>query len=322
MLGRLLFALLLFFAAAQQAVAKKVAFSFDDVPRFAGPLLNVEVRRAMLIAGLHEARVEQAVFFVNPGKLANPDDPAEAHKIMDYANAGHAIANHSYTHRKLSNVTLIDYLADLDAAARWLEGRKGFRPWYRFPFLDEAGSDRKKRDAMRQALIERGLSNGYATADSYDWHILNLWRNAVRAGRQVDQETLKAFFVGHHIAALNFMDALAQKALGRSPVHVLLLHETDLSALFVADLADALRADGWEIVTADVAYADRISALQPDAPSAQGITHIEAIAWEKGLPTPRRYPYCNKDLLTNDFNRRVLDRQSSRGRDGRARHNQ
>jgi peptidoglycan-N-acetylglucosamine deacetylase len=86
---------------------------------------------------------------------------------------------------------------------------------------------------------------------------------------------------------------------------MMLLHETDIAALFIGDLVAALRKDGWEIITADAAYADPISKVMPDVPSAQG-SLIEAMAWEKKLPAPRWYKYNDTDLATKLFHENVL----------------
>ncbi len=95
------------------------------------------------------------------------------------------------------------------------------------------------------------------------------------------------------------------RTIGRSPMHVMLMHETDLAALFLPDLVAALRARGWEIVTADAAFADPINRLFPDTPSANG-TLTEAVAWEKGLPPPRWYERNNTALADKLFAQRVL----------------
>ena len=105
--------------------------------------------------------------------------------------------------------------------------------------------------------------------------------------------------------AADAYDRLARKALGRSPVHNLLLHETDLAALWIADLVAELRRRGWEIVTADKAFADPISRIVPNVPSAQG-TLTEAIAWEKGLPEPRWYERNDTKVANALFAERVL----------------
>jgi peptidoglycan-N-acetylglucosamine deacetylase len=284
---------------------KRIALSFDDVPRMEGAFLTADDRRVKLIAALKRAKVKQAAFFVNPGHLENPDDRKEARRIMDYVRAGHVIANHSFSHGNSSDMSAEDYLADIDKAESWLKGRKGYRPWFRFPFLNEGRNDKVKRDAIRAGLRARGLRNGYVTAESSDWHIENLTIAAKKDQKAIDRNALRNLYVRWHVDAANFYDGLAVKTLGRSPAHVLLLHETDIAALFIEDLVKALRADGWTIVTADQAYADPISTAMPDTPSAQGDL-IEALAWEKGLPAPRWYKYNDTDLATKEFNAKVF----------------
>jgi len=93
--------------------------------------------------------------------------------------------------------------------------------------------------------------------------------------------------------------------LGRQPVQVMLLHETDLAAYWISDLVAALRGKGWEIVTADIAYRDPIAKAQPDTPSAQG-NRLEAMAWEKGVPAPRWYERNTLSIADPLFRARVL----------------
>ena len=98
---------------------------------------------------------------------------------------------------------------------------------------------------------------------------------------------------------------LARRTLGRSLAHVLVLHETDLAALFITDLVPGLRKAGWTVVTADEAYRDPLGKALPDVPSAQG-TLTEALAWEKGLPEPRWYDRASPRSADPLFNQRVL----------------
>jgi peptidoglycan-N-acetylglucosamine deacetylase len=297
--------LLLVFSSSPALARKSIALSFDDIPRHTGPELSREERQRLLIAGLKKAGVRQAVFFVNPASLATTGTPPDEGAITRYAKAGHVLANHTDNHLKLGDNSAEDYLAHIDIAERWLKGRRGYRPWFRFTYLDEGGKDKVKRDAVRVGLAKRGLRNGYVTTEAADWHMLELWVNAAKEGKAVDRKRLCEFYARHHFDAAEFDDGLARKALGRSPAHVMLLHETDLAAYCIGDLVAALRQGGWTIITADKAYADPIGKLMPDVPSAQGGL-IEALAWEKGLPAPRWYEYNNTDLQTEDFNRKVL----------------
>jgi peptidoglycan/xylan/chitin deacetylase (PgdA/CDA1 family) len=309
-LPRLLILLLLLSLAASSAaqvpdVRKRIALSFDDVPRGAGAFFTPDARTERLIAELKRTGVRQAAFFVTPGNLDQPGGAGGEARIAAYVAAGHVIANHSFAHTRLSATPAAGYLADIDRAEAWLKGRKGRRPWFRFPFLDEGRSDKARRDAVRAGLEARGLSNGYVTAEASDWNMEALANRAAQAGKKMDIEALRDLYVESHVEAAEFYDALARRTLGRSPAHVLLLHETDLAALFVGDLVTALRRRGWRIVTADRAYEDPIASLRPDVPSAQG-TLTEALAWEKGLPAPRWYEGNDIDVANRLFERRVL----------------
>jgi len=186
-----------------------------------------------------------------------------------------------------------------------LKARPGYRPWFRFPFLDEGGRDKVKRDALRAGLKARGLINGYVTAESSDWNIESLTIAAKKAGKPIDMKALRDLYVESHVEAAEFYDGLALKTLGRSPAHVMLLHETDIAALFIGDLVKALKARGWTIITADEAYADPLRDAAPDTPFAQG-TLIEALAWEKGLPAPRWYDRNDLRIANPLFAKRVL----------------
>ncbi|KQM24540.1 MULTISPECIES: polysaccharide deacetylase family protein [unclassified Sphingomonas] len=306
MMRRLIAAILLSLAAITPAAAqKRIALTFDDAPRARGPFLTPDERTARLIVGLRKAKVRQAAFFVVPGNLAAPDGVGGERRIAAYVKAGHVIANHSFSHPALKSMTAEAYLADIDRASGWLMGRKGLRPWFRFPFLDEGGTDKAKRDAVRAGLAARKLSNGYVTVDGSDWNIEGLTLEARKAGKPVDMDALRDLYVETHVESAEFSDRLAKQALGRQPVQVMLLHETDLAAYWIADLVAALRKKGWEIVTADVAYRDPIARAQPDTPSAQG-NRLEAMAWEKGVPAPRWYERNTLSIATPLYRRRVL----------------
>jgi peptidoglycan-N-acetylglucosamine deacetylase len=295
----------------QSALAqRRIAISFDDAPRSAGAWLTPDGRTNMLIAGMREAGVPQAAFFVNPGFLARTDGAGGEARIAAYVAAGHVIANHGFSHKRLRETAVEAYVADIDAAEAWLAERPGRRPWFRFPYLDEGSGDRAKRDAVRAALAQRGLRNGYVTIDASDWNIESLTMAAVAAGTPIDRARLRDHYVRAHVEAADFYDDLAVQTLGRSPAHMLLLHETDVAALFIADLVAALRADGWTIISADEAYADPLAQVMPDTRFAQG-TLTEAMAWERGLPAPRWYRYNDVDLATARFRREVLGEEDT-----------
>jgi peptidoglycan/xylan/chitin deacetylase (PgdA/CDA1 family) len=295
---------------------KRIAFSFDDVPRQAGGFFTPDARTRLFIAALKRAGIEQAAFFVTPGNLEEPDGKGGEARIAAYVRAGHVIANHSFSHLWLSKTSAADYIADIDRAAAWLKGRPGYRPWYRYPYLDEGRRDLAKRAEVRAALAARGLTNGYVTINDYDWHLDGLATRAKQAGKRIDMAALRNLYVETLIGAANFYDGIARTALGRQPVQVILLHETDLNAMFIGDVAAALRKDGWEIVPIDQAYRDPIAAREPDGWFTNG-GRIAALAQETGrAPKDLVDPRADEDVLTALFDARVLRRSATRRRKG------
>ena len=87
---------------------------------------------------------------------------------------------------------------------------------------------------------------------------------------------------------------------------MLLLHETDLNALFVADMVAALRADGWAIVTIDEAYADPLAQIEPDTLYLGG-GRVTALAAAVGHdPASLVHPRTDEAELKRLFEERVV----------------
>ncbi len=256
---------------------KRIALSFDDAPRGRGPMYSGDERAKVLIDTLAKAKSGPVVFFVTTKGFANTGGKQ---RVESYADAGHLIANHSHNHKWLSRMETEEYIADIDQAEGNLQGLANRRPWFRFPYLDE-GRPLEKRDAIRAALEQRGIKNGYVTIDNYDWYIEGQWQKAVKAGKTVDMQALQNAYVDMLMGAVHFYDQAAVETFDRSPTHIILLHENDLAALFIDDLIAALRADGWEIVSPDAAYADPIASIEPQTlKTRQG--HVAALAMEAG----------------------------------------
>jgi hypothetical protein len=152
---------------------------------------------------------------------------------------------------------------------------------FRYPFLDE-GRSVSARDSIRDALAGLQLKNGYVTIDNYDWYLNNLLREAVDAKKKIHLEKLKKVYVDHIYNSIVFYDSIGRAVLGRSPKHVLLLHENDLSASFLGDLLDELELKGWKIISPPEAYNDPIATQIPDV-LFNGQGRVAAIAREKKI---------------------------------------
>ncbi len=287
--------------ADRSLAARTIAITFDDATLPDGPLFDGAERTRRLIDALDSAGVEEAMFFVTTG---NVEREGGAERIRAYATAGHALANHSHSHDWLHQTETVDYIADLDRAIARLAEFEGVKPYYRFPYLDE-GRDLEKRDRLRAELRERGLHNGYVTVDTWDWYLVDLAEEATAAGVAIDLDALGALYVDAITRSTLYYDAMAERTLGRSPHHVLLLHENDLAALFVDELVAALEVRGFRIIPATEAFTDPIAGREPET-LYLGQGRIAALAHEAGadaatLPSPTE----NEDYLRRRFNEEV-----------------
>ena len=306
--NRLLALLVLLVAAAAPATAqKRIAFTFDDAPRIPGAFLTPDERTAKLIDGLKRAGVRQVAFFVNPGNLSQPWGKGGEDRLNAYVAAGHVLGDHSMTHPHLNAMSAEAYVANIDQAEAFLKPHDGYRPWFRYPFLDEGGPDAAKREAVRAGLKARHLTSGFVTADGADWNMEGNAIAAVQAHKAIDMQALHDLYVESMVQGTDFYDALARRALGSQPSQVILMHETDLAALWIADVVSALRADGWEIVTADQAFADPVWKKVMESPSIES-NLTSNLAMAKGI-NPSSYERIDTGVANRLFAERVLKEQ-------------
>jgi peptidoglycan/xylan/chitin deacetylase (PgdA/CDA1 family) len=279
------------------AATREIAITLDDAPREDTKHFDGATRTAKLIATLKSAKVAQIAFFCNSVRM----DASGAARIHAYADAGHLIANHSHTHADLHQVGVQSFVAEIDSADQVLRGVANFRPWFRFPYLHE-GKTIEVRDTLRSELKKRGLLSAYVTVDTYDWYMDGIFQEAIAAGKKIDFDRLRNAYVDLLSDSIEFYDEVAVKELGRSPRHVLLMHENDLAAMYLGDLVARLRKNGWKIISPELAFRDPIASVEPDT-LLLGQGRVMAIAATKGYTGPRRR-WEDEKKLQQEFERR------------------
>ncbi len=256
--------------------AQEIAITIDDAPRPDSKLFTGEERSAKLIENLKKARVEDVLLFVKTGNI----NDQSRKRLEKYIEAGFHLANHSNSHFSADKVDIEIYLEDITTAHRILEEFDNFIPLYRHPFLHH-GNSREKRDRIRNHLQDLGYQIGYVTIDNYEWYMDALLQRALGEGKKVNYETLKEIYVETLWETIIFYDNIARQTLGRSPKHVLLVHENDITALYIGDLVEHIRSKGWRIISPKAAYTDSIASIIPDV-LFNGQGRVAAIARSKG----------------------------------------
>ena len=275
----------------------EIAVSLDDVP-MPGTVLFKGIDRTQAIIQKLQAVDSPPVGIFALGVHAQ--QPFGMERLQMYAEAGHLIANHSYSHYKLKDVSAETFIKDIQKAHKQLCGLPNFRPWFRFPYLHE-GNSTQQRAAVLQALAAMGYQQGYVTVCNYDFRINQLLVQAVKKNQAVDYDKLRELYLNILWDGIDFADQLAYEVLGRRIKQVLLLHANDLAAHYIGDLIEFIRNKGWKVISIEEAYKDPIATLQlTNTFSQQG--RIAAIARERKqahrvLPYPSQsYDYIQKAL--------------------------
>lgn len=260
--------------------AQKVALSLDDAPFLRPtPLMAAPAQHQAMLATL-KARKVQAILFTNG---VNGGDSPEGRGILRaWGEAGHLLANHSYSHWDLNRdeVTLDAYEADVLRGEALIRDLPGFTKRYRFPFL-RAGNTAAKRDGFYAFLKARGDAIGHVSIDTADWLFDERLRKRLEKEPSADLAPYRDLYLKHLWACARFYDAWSRAVFGREIPHVILLHSRLLNGLFLGDVLDFFRAKGWTWIGPGEAFKDPAYTLMPkNLPGGEALA--DALSAERG----------------------------------------
>jgi len=264
-----------------------VCFTFDDGNPKDILEYDNEVWNMMILDQLEE-RDLQAVLFVCGRNLDSEDGRIV---LESWNDAGHIIANHTYSHLNYNNPKndFEKFRNDILRCDSLISGYKNFQKYFRAPML-KSGDTIEKRDSLNSFLQRMDYKNGYVTIDNSDWFINSRMIKFMEENPDSSIEKYKKYYIEHLIDRAKYYDDIAYKLLGRRVKHTLLLHHNLTSALFLNDLMDAFEEEGWELIDAAEAFTDSIFEMIPDiVPAGESI--IWGLARESGkFDDVIRYP--------------------------------
>ena len=266
-----------------QVSAKEIAITFDDAPRSGSAFMRGDEIAERLIKELKSRDVDGAAFFITTKNIVN--DKA-LNRLQRYVDAGFDLANHGHAHLSAKKVKPYKYLADFYTSHLVSKDFDGLLKLHRFPYLHQAENE-KDRKKIFDEISRLGYRHGYITVDNYDWYLNSILVKSHKEGREVNLDNLKRLYLDTLLNNIEFYDEIAVSTLGRSPKHVLLLHENEIAALFIGDLVDRIRAKGWSIISPTEAYTDPIAEMYDPSYVLTGQGRVAAIAYSKGVSESR-----------------------------------
>lgn len=266
------------------AAAPQVAITMDDFNLIGLDEQTAEKRNQAILSALRAHSVKAAIFVC--GKAI--DSALGQRLLKQWNDAGHIIANHTYSHRNYANSDFRQYSADILSCEVIIKDYPQFRRLFRFPFLKE-GNTAEHRDRMRTFLAEHGYKNGAVTIDASDWYIDDRLRKRLSANPKADTTGYHDYYLQHIADRSTYYNDLSGRALGRSVKHTLLVHHNLVNELYLGDILDQYKRLGWKLIDAERAYTDPIFNEKPDVLPA-GDSLVLAVALQAGKTKLPRSP--------------------------------
>lgn len=248
-----------------------MAVTFDDLPFAYARHLTIDQQRdavARVLTALRKHGITATMFVI--GQAVTEQNRGLVDAVVQ---AGHAIGNHSFSHRDLGTISAEDYVADIqkggEAIAPWLKGTH----YFRYPFLRQ-GNTADKRDTVLSWLALRGIRVAPVTIDNDDFLYNQRLVDAQGAGTTLD---VRQEYIDHMMKAAANYDAKGRSRMGRPIKQVLLLHMNYVNALYLDDLLQRFRDEGWSFITFEEALQDEVYRLKYDHVGVRGAGHLDAI---------------------------------------------
>jgi peptidoglycan-N-acetylglucosamine deacetylase len=290
---RLQLALALTVASCASAPAPRieVALTIDDLPRHGPALAGTEpaVIAQTLLDAFRRHRIPQVYGFVNAGLLeTHPEDRA----VLDaWLAAGHPLANHTWTHADLHQVSVPKFIEEIDRNEHYLaelQPNHPQKPWqkFRYPYLHE-GTDLKTRAEIRTHLATRGAQIAPVTIVPHDWEYNQAYVRCQAQSNTAASNAIRATFLREARDKLHWATTQTTALLGRPIRQVLLLHLGVIDASAIEELLSDYEAAGVHWITLEAALTDTAYAGDTNIPNGGGyIWQLYASRNQTPAPTP------------------------------------
>lgn len=268
------------------AAQPQVAITMDDFDFFGETAAEKEANSREIRSALGSRSNLQAAAFI---RGANVDNEVGKRILQAWSDAGHLIANHTYSHWYYHVRSVEAFEADILRCEELIKDYPRFTRLFRFPMLKE-GDTVERRDKLRAFLKERGYKMGYVTIDASDWYIDQRLRARLKQNPKADLSGYRQFYLDHIWSRAAYYEGLSWRVLGRSVMHTLLIHHNLLNKLFLGDLLSMFERRGWKLIDAAEAFTHPVFAAEPKIlPAGESI--LWALAKESGkFDRELRYP--------------------------------
>jgi peptidoglycan/xylan/chitin deacetylase (PgdA/CDA1 family) len=256
----------------------RVAITIDDLPYVmpskTGPADGLRYVES-INAALRKYDITATGFAVGQ-QITDEAIPA----LQAFANAGHTIGNHSWSHPDYGTLTTEEFREETrrtdQILNQWISGPR----YYRFPFLRE-GETEQAKSAATGVLSEFGYQNVPVTIDNDEWQFNADYLTAIERGKTNAAAEIARQYVAHMQERTAHFQDLAREQLGGDVDHILLIHMNRINADHLDTLLDWYAAQGWTFITVNKALSDPMYSRPDLYAGARGLSQIERVLGRK-----------------------------------------
>lgn len=130
----------------------------------------------------------------------------------------------------------------------------------------------------------------------------------IQNGGKIDEKRLCKAYSGMLWDTIDYFHQQSLKHLGRSPKHMILLHENDLAALCLEVLVKKIKSQKWKIISPESAMKDPIYAIKPKTMNNNDGQVSALIHEKKGIEIadPWSHPWNDGKLIKDEFEKRKV----------------
>ncbi|HVV69151.1 MAG TPA: polysaccharide deacetylase family protein [Patescibacteria group bacterium] len=264
----------------------ELALTIDDIPRNGHTIIpNSNLNVVQGLTNIFKLYKLPPVYGFANCSLAESSSGYEL--LQHWLETGNKLGNHTYSHLDLRNVSLEEYLNDIeknDIFLSKISGNKDYNycKYFRYPYLLE-GETKEKYRGIKKYLNDNNYKITQVTIDFLDFAWEQPLLNCLRANNAELLDELKKLYVDTAISKLLTAHKAANEIFQRNIKHVLVVHSCLATAMFLEKVIQEYKENGVKFISLSEAIMDPVYETEINVISDIGPNFLRKIVIERKL---------------------------------------